>query len=160
MPISQGDRIPDVELKVMGPEGPTSVRTGDVLGSGRVILFAVPGAFTPGCSKFHLPGYVRGADDLKAKGVDRIACVAVNDAWVMEAWAESQGVDDKITMLADGSGEFTRAMGLELDGSMFGLGTRSQRYSAVLDDGIITSLDVEEKPVVDVSSCEAVLGRL
>jgi glutaredoxin/glutathione-dependent peroxiredoxin len=160
MPISQGDRIPDVELKVMGPEGPTSVRTGDVLGSGRVILFAVPGAFTPGCSKFHLPGYVRGADDLKAKGVDRIACVAVNDAWVMEAWAESQGVDDKITMLADGSGEFTRAMGLELDGSMFGLGTRSQRYSAVIDDGIITSLDVEEKPVVDVSSCEAVLGRL
>ena len=160
MPISQGDRIPDVELKVMGPEGPTSVRTGDVLGSGRVILFAVPGAFTPGCSKFHLPGYVRGADDLKAKGVDRIACVAVNDAWVMEAWAESQGVGDKITMLADGSGEFTRAMGLELDGNMFGLGTRSQRYSAVIDDGVITSLDVEEKPVVDISSCEAVLGRL
>ena len=120
----------------------------------------MPGAFTPGCSKFHLPGYVRGADDLKAKGVDRIACVAVNDAWVMEAWAESQGVGDKITMLADGSGEFTRAMGLELDGNMFGLGTRSQRYSAVIDDGVITSLDVEEKPVVDISSCEAVLGRL
>jgi len=160
MPISQGDRIPDVELKTMGDEGPTSVRTGDVLGSGKVVLFAVPGAFTPGCSKFHLPGFVRGADDLTAKGVDRIACVAVNDAWVMEAWAESQGVGDKIMMLADGSGEFTRAMGLELDGSAFGLGTRSQRYSAVIEDGVITGLDVEDKPIVDVSSCEAVLARL
>jgi glutaredoxin/glutathione-dependent peroxiredoxin len=160
MSIAKGDKIPDVEVKTLGPEGPQTVKTGDVLGSGKVVLFAVPGAFTPGCSKIHLPGFVQDADSLLAKGVSRIACIAVNDAWVMDAWGKSQGVGDKILMLADGNGEFARAMGLEFDGSGIGLGSRSQRYAAVIEDGVITSLDVESKPGVDVSSCQAVLTRL
>ncbi len=160
MTISVGDKVPDVEVKTMGPEGPQTVNTGEVLGSGKVVLFAVPGAFTPGCSKIHLPGYVQDADQLKAKGVARIACIAVNDAWVMEAWGQAQGVGDKIVMLADGNAEFTRAMGLEFDGGGIGLGVRSQRYAAVIEDGVITHLDVEPKPGVDVSSCQAVLSRL
>jgi peroxiredoxin len=160
MAISVGDKIPDVEVRTMGAEGPQAVRTADVLGEGRVVLFAVPGAFTPGCSKIHLPGFVANADALKAKGVDRIACIAVNDPWVMQAWGDSQGVGDKIVMLADGNGDFARAMGLEFDGSVVGLGPRSQRYAAVVEDGVVTQLDVEEKPGVDVSSCEAVLSRL
>lgn len=160
MSISVGDKLPDVELRTMGPEGPQTVRTGEVLGRGKVVLFAVPGAFTPGCSKIHLPGYVQNYDQVKAKGVDTIACVAVNDAWVMQAWADSQGVGDKIVMLADGSAEFTRAMGLEADMGGFGLGVRSQRYAAVIEDGIVRSLDVEPKAGVDVSACEAVLTKL
>jgi peroxiredoxin len=160
MAISVGDKIPDVEVRTMGADGPQAVRTGEVLGEGRVVLFAIPGAFTPGCSKIHLPGFVANADTLKQKGVDRIACIAVNDPWVMQAWGESQGVGDKIVMLADGNGDFTRAMGLEFDGSIVGLGPRSRRYAAVIDDGVVAQLDVEEKPGVDVSSCEAVLSRL
>jgi len=160
MSIAKGDKIPDVEVKTLGPEGPQTVKTGDVLGSGKVVLFAVPGAFTPGCSKIHLPGFVQDADALRAKGVSRIACIAVNDAWVMDAWGQSQGVGDKILMLADGNGDFARAMGLEFDGSGIGLGSRSQRYAAVIEDGVITSLEVESKPGVDVSSCQAVLSRL
>ncbi len=136
------------------------VQTGAVLGSGKVVLFAVPGAFTPGCSKVHLPGFVQGADDVLAKGVDRIVCIAVNDAWVMDAWGKSQGAGDKILMLADGNGEFTKAMGLEFDGGGAGLGTRSQRYAAVIENGVVTELDVEPKPGVDVSSCENVLTHL
>jgi peroxiredoxin len=160
MSIAKGDKIPDVEVKTLGPEGPQTVKTGDVLGSGKVVLFAVPGAFTPGCSKIHLPGFVQDADALFGKGVSTIACIAVNDAWVMDAWGKSQGVGDKILMLADGNGDFARAMGLEFDGSGIGLGSRSQRYAAVIEDGVITSLDVESKPGVDVSSCQAVLTRL
>lgn len=160
MGVAVGDRVPDVEVKTMGPDGPQTVRTGDVLGKGRVVLFAVPGAFTPGCSKVHLPGFVAQASQLKGKGVDRIACVAVNDAWVMDAWATSQEVGDKILMLGDGNADFTRAMGLEMDGTGAGLGVRSQRYAAILEDGVITSLEVEPKPGVDVSSCSAVLARL
>ena len=160
MSIAKGDKIPDVEVKTLGAEGPQTVKTGDVLGSGKVVLFAVPGAFTPGCSKIHLPGFVQDADALFGKGVSRIACIAVNDAWVMDAWGKSQGVGDKILMLADGNGDFARAMGLEFDGSGIGLGSRSQRYAAVIEDGVITSLDVESKPGVDVSSCQAVLTRL
>ena len=159
MPISVGDKVPDVEVFTMGADGPTSVRTGEVLGPGKVVLFAVPGAFTPGCSKVHLPGFVSGAEELKAKGVDTIACIAVNDAWVMDAWAKDQGAGE-ITMLADGSGTFADAMGLGFDGSAFGLGQRSQRYAAVIEDGVITSLDVEAKPGIDVSSCESVLNRV
>ena len=155
-----GDKIPDVEVRVMNAEGaPETVKTGDVLGSGKVVLFAVPGAFTPGCSKIHLPGYVANADELKGKGVDTIACIAVNDAWVMDAWAKDQGADE-ITMLADGSGTFAEAMGFGFDGSAFGLGHRSQRYAAVIEDGVITNLDVESKPGIDVSSCEHVLTKL
>ena len=161
MTVTTGDKIPDVEVRTMSPEGaPQPVRTGDVLGTGKVVLFAVPGAFTPGCSKIHLPGFVARADEVLGKGVDRIACVAVNDAWVMQAWADAQGADDKILMLADGNGEFTKAMGLEFDGGGIGLGLRSQRYAAVIENGVITSLDVESKPGVDVSSCDNVLTHL
>jgi len=160
MGIAVGDGIPDVEVRTMGPEGPQPVKTGEVLGQGRVVLFAVPGAFTPGCSKIHLPGFVQQASELKGKGVDRIVCVSVNDAWVMQAWGESQGVGDDILMLADGNAEFTRAMGLEMDGAGAGLGLRSKRYAAIIEDGRVTSLEVESKPGVDVSSCSAVLSRL
>ena len=158
--VAVGDKIPDVEVRTMGPEGPKAVRTGEVLGTGKVVLFAVPGAFTPGCSKIHLPGFVADADSLKSKGVDTIACIAINDAWVMEAWGESQGVGDKILMLADGNGDFAHAMGLSFNGSGFGLGKRSQRYAAVIEDGVIKNLDVEAGGGVDVSSCSAVLSRL
>lgn len=143
----------------MTPEGPKPVQTGEVLGNGKVVLFAVPGAFTPGCSKVHLPGFVEQAHELTAKGVDTIACVAVNDAFVMDAWAQSQGVGDKILMLGDGNGAFTEAMDLVMDGSGFGLGTRSKRYAAIIDDGVITSLEVDSSGI-ELSSCSAVLERL
>ncbi|MFM8305385.1 MAG: peroxiredoxin [Actinomycetota bacterium] len=156
-----GDRIPDVEVRVLNAEGtPEVVKTGDVLGSGKVVLFAVPGAFTPGCSKVHLPGYVANADALKAKGIGTIACVSVNDAWTMGAWAESQGVGDKIVMLADGNGDFAAAMDLVMDGAGIGLGKRSRRYAAVIEDGVITSLDVEEPGKMEVSVCEAVIEKV
>ena len=156
-----GDKIPDVEVRVMNAEGaPETVKTGDVLGTGKVVLFAVPGAFTPGCSKIHLPGYVENADELKGKGVDTIACIAVNDAWVMDAWAKDQGAEGKVLMLADGSAAFTKAMGLDVDRTALGMGVRSQRYSALIEDGVITSLDVEPAPGVDVSSCSAMLNRV
>ena len=158
--VAVGDKIPDVEVRTMGPEGPKAVRTGEVLGTGKVVLFAVPGAFTPGCSKIHLPGFVANADELLGKGVDRIACIAVNDPWVMQAWGESQGVGDKILMLSDGNADFTKAMGLEFDGGGIGLGVRSQRYAAIVEDGVIKNLDVEAGGGVDVSSCSAVLSRL
>lgn len=161
MPIKAGDRIPDVELRTIGPDGtPQAVRTGDLLGRGRVVLFAVPGAFTPGCTRVHLPGFVQHAAELTDKGVDRIVCVGVNDPWVMDAWGKSQQVGDKILMLGDGNAEFTKAMGLEFDGSGMGLGIRSQRYAAVVEDGVVTRIDVEEGGGVNVSSCEAVLSRL
>jgi peroxiredoxin len=160
MTLSAGDKIPDVEVRTMGEEGPVAVRTGDVLGKGKVVLFAVPGAFTPGCSRVHLPGYVQQAQEVTDKGVDTIACIAVNDAWVMDAWGKDQHVGDSIVMLADGNGDFTKAMGLVMDGAGIGLGMRSKRYAAIIDNGVITSLEVEPKPGVDVSSCSAVLTRL
>jgi len=159
MPIAVGDRIPEVELRTLGDAGPQKVSSTDLLGKGKVVLFAVPGAFTPGCSKVHLPGFVSRANELTAKGVDTIACIAINDAWVMDAWAQDQQVGDKITMLSD-DGSFTEAMGLVMDGSAFGLGQRSQRYAAVIEDGVITHLDVEQGGGIQVSSCEAVLERL
>jgi peroxiredoxin len=155
-----GDKIPDVEVRVMNAEGaPETVKTGDVLGTGKVVLFAVPGAFTPGCSKIHLPGYVANADELKSKGVDTIACIAVNDAWVMDAWSKDQGADGKVLMLADGSGDFTKAMDLVMDGSGFGLGMRSKRYAAIIEDGVIQSLDIDEGGV-SASACEAILEKV
>ena len=160
MAIAVGEKIPDIEVRVLSDEGvPTPVQTGEVLGTGKVVLFAVPGAFTPGCSKLHMPGFVKNKDELDAKGVDRVACIAVNDAWVMGAWAADQGATD-IMMLADGNGEFAEAMDLVMDGSGFGLGSRSRRYAAVIEDGVITSLNVEEGGGVEVSSCEAVIGQL
>jgi len=161
MAISVGDKVPDVEVKTLGADGaPQTVRTGEVLGTGKVVLFAVPGAFTPGCSKIHLPGYVQHGDEMKAKGVTTIACIAVNDPWVMQAWADAQGASGKIVMLADGNAEFTKAMGLEADLSGAGLGTRSQRYAAVIEDGTVTSLEVEPNPGVNVSACEAMLTKV
>ena len=155
-----GDKIPDVDVRVMNAEGaPETVKSGEVLGRGKVVLFAVPGAFTPGCSKIHLPGYVANADELKAKGVDAIACIAVNDAWVMDAWSKDQGAEGKVLMLADGSGDFTKAMDLVMDGSGFGLGMRSQRYAAVLQDGVIQSLDIDEGGV-SATACEAILEKV
>ena len=136
------------------------MQSGDLLGSGKVVLIAVPGAFTPTCSDHHLPGFVLRADDLVAKGVDTVACVSVNDAFVMGAWGQAQGAGGKVVMLADGNGEFAAAMGLEMDGSGFGLGTRSQRYAAVIDDGLITELLVEPGPGLEASTVDAVLARL
>jgi peroxiredoxin len=159
MTIIAGDRIPDAELRTMTPDGPTVVKSADVLGTGKVVLFAVPGAFTPGCSNVHLPGFVERAGELKAKGVTTIACVAVNDPFVMAAWGKAHGVGDDILMLADGNGEFTAAMGLELDGSGFGLGKRSKRYAAIVEDGVLTSIDVDEKGI-DLSTCSNVLLKL
>ena len=160
MTIAVGDRIPDVEIRVMGSDKPEPVRTGDVLGRGKVVLFAVPGAFTPTCSDYHLPGYVIRAGELRAKGVDTVACLSVNDPYVMDAWGDDQEVGDAVVMLADGNGTFTRAMGLESDKRGAGLGTRSQRYAAVIDDGIITTLLVEPTGDLTVSSAESVLAIL
>ena len=160
MALSVGDTIPNVKLMTMTAEGLKPVESGDVLGKGKVVLFAVPGAFTPTCNDHHLPGFVMQADDILAKGVDRIACIAVNDAFVMGAWGNAQGTGDKIVMLADGSGEFTAAVGLELDLSGPGLGTRSQRYAAILEDGVVRDLFVEKDTGVNVSSADAVLKAL
>lgn len=161
MTLSAGDTIPDVTLMAMTGDGPAPVASKEALGTGTVVLFAVPGAFTPTCSDHHLPGYVLRADELRAKGVDTIACISVNDAFVLNAWGDSVGAGDKIVMLGDGNGEFAAAAGLELDGSGFGLGTRSQRYAAIIDDGVVRYLEVEPNPLaVTVSSVDAVLDVL
>lgn len=160
MAISPGDQIPDVKLMTMTEEGPQPTRSREVLGSGKVVLFAVPGAFTPTCSDHHLPGFVLRADELEEKGVDTIACISVNDAFVMGAWGQAQSTEDKVVMLADGNAEFVAAMGLEMDGSGFGLGTRSQRYAAIIEDGIVRELMVEEGPGLSASSVESVLAKL
>lgn len=154
------ETVPSVQVFVLTDGAPTPVDTAEFFGSGRSVLFAVPGAFTPGCSMSHLPGFVEHYDELIAKGVDRVACVAVNDAWVMDAWGRAHGADGKITMLADGNGDFARAMGLTMDGSAFGLGTRSKRWAAVIEDGRITALNVDESGAVDASSCSTVLSSL
>jgi len=159
MPISVGDKIPAVTLKTMGAEGPEDITTDAIFSGKKVLLFAVPGAFTPGCSMTHLPGYVVNADKIKAAGVDTIACVAVNDAFVMGAWGKAQNADE-ILMLGDGMGEFTAAMGLELDVSAAGLGTRSQRYALLAEDGVVTQLNVEPGREISVSSAETMLGLL
>jgi peroxiredoxin len=160
MTLSVGEQIPDVKVMQMVGDAPTPVQTGEVLGKGTVVLFAVPGAFTPTCSDYHLPSYLIRYDDLKAKGVDTIACISVNDPFVMGAWGEAQGVADKVVMLADGNGDFTRAVGLEMDGSGIGLGTRSQRYAAVIEDGVVTTLNVEPGPGLSVSAADAILDVL
>ncbi len=160
MAIAVGDSGPDVQLRTMTSEGPKPVSSSEVLGKGKVVLFAVPGAFTPTCSDHHLPGFVARADEIRANGVDTIVCLSVNDPFVMGAWGTDQEVGDRVLMVADGNGEFTHAVGLELDGSGFGLGTRSQRYAAILEDGVVKSLFVEQKPGLDVSSAESVLAAL
>lgn len=158
--ISVGSSIPDVRVMI-NKDGPHPVSSLELLGSGRIVLIGVPGAFTPVCKDFHLPGYVLAADRLAAKGIDTIAVVSVNDAFVMQAWGEYSGVGENFLMIADPQAEFTRAMGMATDASAFGLGQRSERYAAVLVDGVITSLDVEREFVEhDVSSADAVLAKL
>lgn len=159
MSIKTGDTIPPCTLKTMGEKGPQDISTDDIFSGKKVVLFAVPGAFTPGCSITHLPGYVVNADKIKAKGVDTIACMAVNDAFVMDAWGKAQNAQE-LLMLADGNGDFTAALGLELDGSGFGLGTRSQRFAMIVENGTVTALNVEEGPGVDVSSAETIMEQL
>ncbi|HEU0101438.1 MAG TPA: peroxiredoxin [Mycobacteriales bacterium] len=159
--VGVADRLPDVQVMMMTPQGPVAVSTADVLGSGTVVLFGVPGAFTPVCSDHHLPGFVLRAGDLRAKGVQTIACLSVNDAFVMSAWGRAEGADGAVLMIADPDAAFTRAMGLAMDASDVGLGTRSQRYAAVLHDGVITSLAVETHFVDHaVSTADAVLSEL
>jgi len=161
MTINIGDRLPSATLKQLTLEGVKEVTTDEIFRGKRVVLIAVPGAFTPACSQRHLPGYVDKAADIKAKGIDEIACVAVNDAFVMGAWSRDQRAEGKVRMLADGSGDFARALGLELDLSKGGLGIRSKRYSMLVDDGVVKSLNVEQQPgQVDVSGAEAMLKAL
>jgi glutaredoxin/glutathione-dependent peroxiredoxin len=161
MTINVGDKIPSVTLKQLTPEGVKEVTTDEIFRGKKVVLFAVPGAFTPACSQRHLPGYVDKAADIKAKGIDEIACVAVNDAFVMGAWGKEQRTEGKIRMLSDGSGDLARALGLELDLTKGGLGVRSKRYSILIDNGIIKSLNVEAQPgQVETSSAEAMLKAL
>jgi peroxiredoxin len=158
--LSVGDTIPNVKLMTQTVEGLKPVQSGDVLSKGKVVLFAVPAAFSPTCSDHHLPGFVLRADEILAKGVDRIACVAVNDAWVMAAWGNAMQAHDKILMLGDGNGEFTTAAGLELDLSGAGAGLRSQRYAAILQDGVVEALFVETGRGVEASSAESILKAL
>lgn len=160
MTISVGEKIPSVKLKTMTEEGMEDVSTDDLFGGKKVVLFALPGAFTPTCSAKHLPGFVQKASEIKSKGVDTIACLSVNDAFVMNAWGKDQNVGSDVVMLADGNADFTKAVGLEMDGSGFGMGTRSQRYALVAEDGKVTGLFVEEPGAFEVSSAEAVLKAL
>jgi peroxiredoxin len=160
MAIKIGDSLPKATFMTMTAEGPAPVTTDQLFGAKRVALFAVPGAFTPTCSAKHLPGFKEHAADLKAKGVDTIACVSVNDMFVMKAWAKDQGITDEVLMLADGNGDFTKALGLEMDGSKFGMGLRSQRYSFVAKDGVIETLNVEEGGDFKVSSADYMLAQL
>jgi Peroxiredoxin len=161
MTIAVGEKLPDATFMTPGADGPVKTTTAEVFAGKKVVLFAVPGAFTPTCHMNHLPGFLENLDVIKDKGVDAVACVAVNDVFVMGAWAKATGADGKIVMLADGSGDFAKAVGLELDLSARGLGLRSQRYAMIVDDGVVTSLDVEDAPgSATVSGAAAVLEKL
>jgi len=160
MTIKAGDKIPSAKLKTMTAEGPKDVTTDEIFSGKKVVLFAVPGAFTPTCSAKHLPGFVEKAAQIKSAGVDTIACLAVNDAFVMGAWGKDQKVDSKILMLADGSAAFTKALGLELDLTGPGMGVRSKRYAMVVEDGVVKTLNVEAPGAFEVSSADAVLRAL
>jgi peroxiredoxin len=160
MTISVGDRIPSSTLVKATDNGPEQVSSDEYFKGRRVALFSVPGAFTPTCSAKHLPGYLDKAGDLKAKGVDEIACTAVNDAFVMGAWSKANEAGGKVTMLADGNGEFARAVGLTMDGSKFGLGERGQRYSMLVNDGVVEQLNVEAPGEFKVSSAEYLLDEI
>ena len=160
MTIKTGDTLPEATLTKVTGEGPEQIATSDFFKGRKVALFAVPGAFTPTCSAKHLPGFVERADEIKAKGVDEIACVSVNDPFVMGAWSQSSQAGGAVTMLADGNGDFARAVGLEMDGSKFGMGTRSQRYSMIVDDGVVQQLNVEAPGAFEVSSADHLLAQL
>lgn len=159
MAIQEGDKLPDATLHMMQEGRPTPVTTADLFGGKKVVLFAVPGAYTPTCSQAHLPGFVINADAIKAKGADSIVCLSVNDAFVMDSWGKDKNAE-ALQMVGDGNGDFTRAVGLEMDGSGFGLGTRSQRYAMIVDDGTVTKLAVEDAGQLEVSTAEAILEAL
>lgn len=160
MTINVGDTVPAMKLKRLGAEGLEDVDTGEFFKGRKVVLFSVPGAFTPTCSKEHLPGFVNNAADIKSKGVDEIACLSVNDPFVMKAWSDEQGADGKVSMLPDWDGNFTKAMGLDQDISGAGLGIRGKRFSMTVEDGVVKSLDIEEGKAVTVSGASACLTNL
>ena len=160
MTIQVGDRLPEATFTIFTADGPKPITTAELFAGKSVGLFAVPGAFTPTCSARHLPGYVDDAAKLKVAGVDTVACVSVNDVFVMNAWGKSANVGEDVVMLADGNGAFTKAVGLELDGSKFGMGPRSQRYSAIVKNGVVEKLNVEEAGQFEVSSADYMLGQL
>jgi glutaredoxin/glutathione-dependent peroxiredoxin len=160
MAITEGDRLPDTTFEMMTPDGKKQLATNDVFAGRKVVLFAVPGAFTGTCSNLHLPGYLREFDALKAKGADVVVCTAVNDAAVMHAWEKQAGAEGKIMFLADGNGDFARKLGLDIDLSRSGMGLRSRRYSMLVEDGVVKRLNVEAKPGVNVSGVETILTQL
>jgi peroxiredoxin len=160
MAIKIGDRIPSTTLTEMRDGAPRAVKTDELFAGKRAVLFAVPGAFTPTCSAKHLPGFIQHAGEFSAKGIELIACVSVNDAFVMGAWGHSQGAGDKVIMLADGNADFTKALGLEMDATKFGMGTRSQRYAMLIEDGVVKQLWVEEPGAYSVSSAEHMLKEV
>ncbi|HEX4052431.1 MAG TPA: peroxiredoxin [Steroidobacteraceae bacterium] len=160
MAIKAGDRIPSGTLKVMTKDGPKDVSSDDLFKGKKVVLFSVPGAFTPTCDAKHLPGFVQLADQIRAKGIDTIACMAVNDVFVMNAWGKASSAGDKVMMLADGNGDYAKALGLELDARKFGMGTRGQRFALVVDNGTVKSVNIEEAGQFKVSAAEHVLGQL
>lgn len=159
MSIQEGDQLPNATLRTVRDGRPVKVSVNELVGGKKVVIFAVPGAFTPTCSEQHLPGFVRNAEAIKAKGVDEIVCVAVNDVFVMDAWGRDQDADD-IVMVSDGNGEFTQAIGLVLDGSSFGLGNRSERYAMIVEDGKVTKLSIEGPGMFEVSNAESILSAL
>jgi peroxiredoxin len=160
MTIKVGDKIPSATLMQMKDGSPQPVKTDELFANKKVVLFALPGAFTPTCSAKHLPGFVKNAGAFTAKGVDLIACMSVNDAFVMGAWGEQQGADGKVAMLADGNGDFTRALGLEMDATKYGMGKRSQRFAMIVHNGVVEELDIEEPGAFSVSSAEHILQQL
>jgi glutaredoxin/glutathione-dependent peroxiredoxin len=160
MTIKAGERMPEGKFKTMGEKGPQDLTTAQLFDGKRVVLFSVPGAFTPTCDAKHLPGYVEKADQLRAKGIDTVACMAVNDVFVMNAWGKASGVAGKVLMLADGNGEYARALGLEMDGRGYGMGMRGQRFAIVVDNGVAKQVDVEAPGQFKVSAAEAVLAKL
>jgi peroxiredoxin len=160
MTIKVGDKMPAGTLTLATPDGPQKVSAEEYFKGKKVVLFSVPGAFTPTCDAKHLPGFVERAADLRAKGVDTIACIAVNDAFVMKAWGKSQGVEGKVDMLADGNADYTKALGLDFDATGFGMGIRGQRFALIIDDGVVKHVNVEQKGEFKVSSAEYVLAQL
>jgi len=160
MTIKVGDRVPSATLKHMTADGMQTITTDQLFKGKKVVLFALPGAFTPTCSAKHLPGFVQNAETIKGKGVDTIACLSVNDAFVMNAWGKDQKVGDKVMMLADGNGDFSKAVGLTMDGTGYGMGTRAQRYAMVVQDGVVKALNVEAPGAFEVSSAESILKAL
>ena len=160
MTIKVGDKIPSAKLQHKTKDGVQTITTDELFKGKKVVVFALPGAFTPTCSAKHLPGFVNNFNELKGKGVDTVACLSVNDAFVMSAWGKDQNVGDKVMMLADGNGDFTKAVGLTMDGTGYGMGLRSQRYAMVVDNGVVKKLNVEAPGAFEVSSAEAVLKAL